>query len=181
MGRSVWIPVLILVAVVTRNFLVPPGLIGPDRDFLYAIVPDTYYFSGYVVQSGELVQGRPRRLNADPNHPSSVTGSFEDVRLFVHRTRWRDRSHDVSFEAARRFTFDSNVKDARRIGLSSPRQGFRVLSNKNYCGFGSTILCAQIDPTHVWLEGWGMSRRLNITFSDERRFEFVGWIVSGRA
>lgn len=170
---------VVLTLVVTRN-LWPPKLIGPDQNFLYVTFPDDYYYSGYELQGGRLVRTLPtRRDETDPSRPRTVPGSFEDVRLFVHRTRRQDLSREVSFDEARNLPLNTtgNYRPGRGIRITSTEwQGFRVVHGKSLCP-SYNIFCYEIDTENIWLEGWGMSRRLNIDFRNDRQFVFLSWVT----
>lgn len=147
----------------TRQWYLPL-ILRPGENFLYASGPPYYTQLQYKVEGGK-VHRKPV-----PEPRGSPLPARGEVQLFVYDTQ-RNHSRKVSWQEAQLLALRWQPT-VNRGGEFTPANGFVVRYPKGDCP-----VCDTIDFDNVWLEGWTITRRLNIDVSNDRSFQFLGWIV----
>ncbi len=159
---GILIPILMIVFVAVSIYL-PTIFVHPKGSFLYAVGGD-YYSNVYSAQNGKLIKNEAK-------YPPNFSGVKTEPKLYVYNIE-KDAAREISFEEAQKIDLNPS---------SVSPDGFEITSGSNDYSIFSIFFSRGDHYGSKYVQGRGISKRLNLTNEDNRwyyyhNFHFIGWI-----
>ncbi len=155
------IPILMILFVVASIY-VPGIFIKPKCNFVYT--SGAYYGNEYSV-----VNNRITKVSIDQNGSSGTYESqgYQYPNIYLYDVI-NNTSSEISYQEARNISIDSSTKS---------QDGFEIDHGSSGGGF-LPFTYNQDDYSSIYIKGNGVSKKLNLTLSDNDYYDFhlIGWV-----